>query len=221
MKRRAQRRIDCGSGAGGAMLAAQNASAARMPVASLLSFAIAVTAGAPAAAGVQSATAADAKPAVAAPVDPLFDCYRLNYAWGFTLAGSVVGRDGTILHYRMRDKDRSPKPDREGGAALFSTAALRAKFETAEASGHVEASVLATQVALVEKAAQGTISQADTGTRDAGSSTCHAYVRDEAHDRYRDVELGSDGAVSDLRATNSAAEAQQLIEWLRSVGVAK
>jgi len=192
-----------------------------MPVASLLSFAIAVTAAAPAAAGVQSATAADAKPAVAAPVDPLFDCYRLNYAWGFTLAGSVVGRDGTILHYRMRDKDRSPKPDREGGAALFSTAALRAKFETAEASGHVEASVLATQVALVEKAAQGTISQADTGTRDAGSSTCHAYVRDEAHDRYRDVELGSDGAVSDLRATNSAVEAQQLIEWLRSVGVAK
>ena len=99
MKRRAQRRIDCGGGAGGAMLVAQNASAARMPVASLLSFAIAVTAAAPAAAGVQSATAADAKPAVAAPVDPLFDCYRLNYAWGFTLAGSVVGRDGTILHY--------------------------------------------------------------------------------------------------------------------------
>jgi len=98
---------------------------------------------------------------------------------------------------------------------------LRAKFETAEPASHADASVLATQVALVDKAAQGTITRADTGARDAGTSTCHAYVRDEAHDRYRDIELGSDGAVSDSRVTNSAAEAQQLIEWLRSVGVAK
>ncbi|HZX90266.1 MAG TPA: hypothetical protein VFE67_06460, partial [Rudaea sp.] len=83
------------------------------------------------------------------------------------------------------------------------------------------AAALAENKALIDAAGSGKLTIADGGARDAGSSGCHAYVHDAAHKRYRDIELGSDGGVSDMRTTNDAPEAQQLLKWLRSVGVAK
>jgi hypothetical protein len=74
---------------------------------------------------------------------------------------------------------------------------------------------------LIDAAGAGKLAVADSGARDAGSSSCHAYVHDAARKRYRDIELGSDGGVSDMRTTNDAPAAQQLLKWLRSVGVAQ
>src|SRR5512143_2516775 len=70
-------------------------------------------------------------------VDPVFDCYRLNYAWGFSLAGAMVDRDGTIRRYRMQERDRSPTPARDGAAVYFPAGELRGKYAAAEASGTV------------------------------------------------------------------------------------
>jgi len=81
--------------------------------------------------------------------------------------------------------------------------------------------VLAGNKALIDAAGSGKLSVADGGARDAGSSGCHAYVHDAARKRYRDIELGSDKGVSDVRTINDAPEAQQLLKWLQSIGVAK
>jgi len=78
----------------------------------------------------------------------------------------------------------------------------------------------ALEMTLAAQAASGAITTVDTGTRDAGSSSCHAYLADAAGTRYRDVELGSDGGVADTRVVNAAPEAQQLLDWLRAIGVA-
>ncbi len=154
-------------------------------------------------------------------IDPVFDCYRLNYAWGFSLAGAMVDRDGTVRRYRMRERDRSPAPALDGAAVYFPADELRAKFAEAEAAGTVGLAALEEKTALIAKAAQGRISNEPSGVSDAGTSSCHAYEFDRANGRYRDVELGSGDAVTDKRITNDADEAAQLLRWLRSIGVAE
>lgn len=172
----------------------------------------------PAGAGIHAVTADAADPAAIVPV---FDCYRTNSAWGFTLSGKVVDADGTIWSYSRRGQPWLPQQAGAGEANYLGAADLHAKYAGAKSSGKVDVTVLQQQTALIAKAAEGKVTRADTGVRDAGTSTCHAYLADAAKARYRDVELGSDGGVADSHFSNAAAEAMQLIDWLRSIGVAK
>jgi hypothetical protein len=168
---------------------------------------------------VAPATPANMAPA-AVTLDPVFDCYHANSAWGYTLAGKVIDAEGKILSYGKHGKAWLPALVKDGDAVYLTAADLRAKFADAKDAGNVDAKALADNSALIAKAAEGKLTRTDTGTRDAGSSTCHAYIHDEAQRRYRDIELGSDGGVSDMHVANSAAEAQALLNWLKSVGVA-
>jgi hypothetical protein len=181
--------------------------------------------GATIAAALAAAAAARADDAeTAAPAQapvPVFDCFAMNSAWGFTLSGKLVDADGNVFSYGRRGKAWLVEPVTEGSAKYYSDADLQDKFSDARRTGQIDAAALAENKALIEAAASGKLTIADGGARDAGSSSCHAYVRDAARKRYRDIELGSDGGVSDLRTTNDAPEAQQLLKWLRSVGVAK
>ena len=154
-------------------------------------------------------------------LDPVFDCFRVNSAWGFALSGTVVDRHGGIYRYSMGGKGWAPPSTQVDGARYYRDADLRAKFADAKGNGSVDAKALVENTALIVKSAEGKILRTDTGTRDAGSSTCHAYIHDETQQRYRDVELGSDGGVSDMRDSNDAAEAQTLLAWLKSIDVAR
>jgi hypothetical protein len=175
-----------------------------------------------------SLCAAENSPPAAEPVttpetallDPVFDCFRVNTAWGFALSGTMVDRSGGIYRYSTRGKGWAPPSTQVDGATYYRDADLRAKFADAKGDGSVDAQALAENAALIVKSAEGRIQRADTGTRDAGSSTCHAYIHDETRQRYRDVELGSDGGVSDMRDSNDAAAAQTLLMWLKSIDVA-
>jgi hypothetical protein len=169
-----------------------------------------------------SAPAAASNPAPAvATLDPVFDCYHANSAWGFTLGGKVIDSKGKIWSYGKRGQAWLPTRVEEDDASYLTAKDLQAKFLEAKEAGNVEAKALTDNAALIAKAAQGKLTQADTGTRDAGTSACHAYIHDEARQRYRDVDLGSDGGINDVRTTNSMAEAQTLLAWLKSIGVAK
>lgn len=152
---------------------------------------------------------------------PRFDCFAANSAWGHTLSGKVIDANGTIWSYGRRGQAWLPQVERDGGAAYLSAGELRAKYAQAHVAGNVAADVLQENTAAIAAAAAGTITRSDTGVRDAGSSTCHAYVEDSARARFRDVELGSDGGVADQRVTNAAPEAAQLLAWLHSVDVAR
>jgi len=169
-----------------------------------------------------SARAGDAETAAPAQaLVPVFDCFAMNSAWGFTLSGKLIDTDGKVFSYGRRGKAWLVMPVTEGSTKYYSDADLQDKFGDARRTGQVEAAALAENKALIDAAGAGKLAVADGGARDAGSSGCHAYVHDAAHKRYRDIELGSDGGVSDMRTTNDAPEAQQLLKWLRSVGVAK
>ena len=177
--------------------------------------------------GTASAAAASAAdpgspaPAPEQTIVPLFDCYRTNSAWGFALSGKVIDSDGNIYSYGRRGKAWLATPVKEQGGSYYADAELQEKFTGARRAESVDASALAEKTALIEAAGLGKLTIADGGARDAGYSGCHAYVRDAARRRYRDVDLGSDGGVNDMRTTNDAAAAHALLRWLRSIGVAQ
>lgn len=166
------------------------------------------------------ATPASTVPA-AATLDPVFDCFHTNSAWGYTLSGKLIDSKGKIWSYGKRGKAWLPALVKDGDAVYLTTADLQVKFAEPKEAGNVDAKALADNAALIIKAAEGKLDQTDTGTRDAGTSTCHAYIHDETQQRYRDIELGTDGGVSDMHIANAASEAQTLLTWLKSVGVAK
>jgi hypothetical protein len=173
------------------------------------------------AAAVSGHAAEPTQQAAVSELDPVFDCYHTNSAWGFSLSGKVIDSKGKVWSYGKRGQAWLPTLIKEGDVVFLTAKDLQAKFVEPKETGSVDAKALTDNAALIAKAAQGKLTQADTGTRDAGASTCHAYIHDEAERRYRDIDLGSDGGVSDMRDTNSAAEAQTLLTWLKSVGVAK
>lgn len=166
-------------------------------------------------------TPASAQPASAPAVTPVFDCFHINFAWGFSLAGKLVDSDGTIYSYRKTKPAWLPHEVVENGVRYLSEADLQAKYAEREKSGNIDAKTLAEKTALIDAAGKGKVVHEDGGARDAGSSSCHAYVRDAAKARYRDVDLGSDGGVNDVRSRNDAAPAQDLLTWLKSAGVAR
>jgi len=180
-----------------------------------LALSAALAAGTPAQAG-------DAETPVAAQtLVPLFDCFAMNSAWGFTLSGKLIDAGGNVFSYGRRGKAWLAMPVMEGSAKYYSEADLQDKSSDARRTGQIDAATLAANTALIDAAGAGKLAVADGGARDAGSSGCHAYVHDAARKRYRDIELGSDGGVSDTRITNDAPAAQQLLKWLSSVGVAQ
>lgn len=152
---------------------------------------------------------------------PVFDCYHVNHAWGFFLAGTVIDDRGQIFTYRTADKALEPTAVVEQGQVFYSDADLARKFENRTVAGHVEKSALDEKSTLVRRAATGSIVRQDTGVRDAGVGACHAYIHDRQQHRYRDVTLGSYGSINDQRVKNTAEAAQTLLAWLRSVRAAQ
>jgi hypothetical protein len=161
-----------------------------------------------------------AAPPSGSAVDPVFECYRANSAWGFVMAGAMIDRDANVYRYAITSKDPRPFFADPAAENFWSAAVLQARFAPSQRSGSIDGGTLATNVALVSKTVEGKITRSDTGVHDAGSSVCHAYVLEPSGQRYRDIVLGSDDAVADFRLVNSAPEAKTLIEWLRSAGVA-
>jgi hypothetical protein len=153
-------------------------------------------------------------------LEPVFDCYHANSAWGFTLSGKVIDNQGKIWSYGKHGQAWQPAPAKDGGAVYLTAKMLHAKFVEPKEAGSVDAKALQENCELIAKAGKGTLTRADTGVRDAGTSACHAYIRDAANERYQDIDLGSDNGVSDVRNSNDAPEAKVLLTWLQSVGVA-
>jgi hypothetical protein len=164
--------------------------------------------------------AAEPPSAPSAAIEPVLDCYRANSAWGFTLSGKVIDNTGKIWSYGKHGQAWQPMLTKDHGAVYLTNQVLAAKFVEPKVVGSVDAKALRDNSELIAKAGKGTLTQADTGVRDAGTSACHAYIHDEANQRYQDIDLGSDNGVSDMRSSNDAREAQLLLTWLKSVDVA-
>ncbi len=171
-----------------------------------------------AAAAQAPATAPKSTSAIATPV---FDCFHINSAWGFSMSGRFIDGDGTIYSYQRKVPAWLPHEVVEGDSRYLRDEDLQSKYAGREKVGSVVASELDLHRASIAAAAEGKLVPAGPAANDAGSSTCHAYVRDAGKNRYRDVNLGTDGGVSDVPLRNDSAQAQQLISWLKTIGVSR
>ncbi len=171
------------------------------------------------------ACAAQAPVATPAPMSaisaPVFDCFHINSAWGFSMSGRFIDSDGTIYSYQRKAPPWMPRDIVEGDRHYLRDEDLQSKYEGREKVGSVTVSELDHHRASIEAAGKGKLVHAGPAANDAGSSSCHAYVRDAGKSRYRDVNLGTDGGVSDMPLRNDSTQAQDLLAWLKTVGVSK
>ncbi|HET7777771.1 MAG TPA: hypothetical protein VFL07_04405, partial [Rudaea sp.] len=81
---------------------------------------------------------------------PVFDCFAMNSAWGFTLSGKLIDSDGNVFSYGRRGKAWLVTPATEGGAKYYSEADLQDKFSDARRTGQqIDAAALAGNKALI------------------------------------------------------------------------
>jgi hypothetical protein len=144
----------------------------------------------------------------------VFDCYHVNFAWGYILKGFYIDRDGRIYNYDRKGDPWLPNSVRKGSHS-YPGPDLMSKFRNRKSAGEIDPSLLKEKVALIEPASGGKIYR-EPMLHDAGWFGCVAYLFDERNDIYTAVTLGAWG---DFTERNSSQEAQSLLSWLTSLRV--
>jgi len=140
----------------------------------------------------------------------VFDVYEENYAWGHTLRGFVIERDGRVRTYDHSDERWLPTQDRAGRVAETD---LADKFYGSKARLTLSADAVRAKAQLLPAAAHGTITRFSQ-SRDRGRFAFVGYIYDPDRSSYRPVVVGADG---DWLETNTAPAAQELLQWLNEV----
>jgi hypothetical protein len=140
----------------------------------------------------------------------VFDCYYVNFAWGYKLSGVFIDSKGQVFKYNRNGNPWLPPSVREG-ASVHPESELLEKYMNAEIVGQVDKTVLNEKIKLIGAASEGTITRTPHA-KDAGGRGCVAFSYDEKNKSYKETRLGSRG---NFTTTNSAPEAQELYYWLQ------
>ena len=144
----------------------------------------------------------------------LFDCYHVNFAWGYTLNGFYIDGDGRIYTYDRKGDPWLPDSVQKGSHS-YPEPDLMSKFKNRKSAGRIKPSIIKEKIALIRPASQGEISTQHQAY-DSGWSGCVAYLFDEHADTYTAIILGAEG---DFLERNSSQEAKSLLLWLRSLQI--
>jgi len=145
----------------------------------------------------------------------LFDCYYVNFAWGYTLSGYFINQDGAIFRYDRGDNRWLPESIREDSFVISSTD-LIAKFSNQEYIGEIDPNLLKEKIALIPAVVGGKITEEQVAA-DAGWGGCVTYRYHPDLDAYSEIPLGAGG---DFLIKNNAPEAEELLIWLQDINVA-
>jgi len=163
-----------------------------------------------------SAIAALALASCAEPLTPpepgeyLFEVEYVNFAWGFSYHGFVVGGDGRVYSYDLSDTRQPPPAGDE-----FTPGELQAKYAHRSALvGSVSAAEAQSRYARVADALAGALTPEQGACADAGTTRFTALVFDAATGKYRRVLLHQRG---DVARTNTSPAARELFHWLADV----
>lgn len=140
----------------------------------------------------------------------IFDCYHVNFAWGYRLDGFYIDKNGKIFKYNRNGDPWLPDSVKQGGM-VYPESDLYDKYKNKQLIGNVEQQYLQSKIVLIQKAARGKLSRRHTGN-DAGASGCVAYLFSPEKKEYREIRLGSSG---DYEEINSSSAAHELFKWLK------
>jgi hypothetical protein len=140
----------------------------------------------------------------------VLESYTVELTWGYQLSGLYIDNDGAVWAYQH---DGTPwYPDKLKPGEL-SARDMLTKHKNARKVGTVDPRLLRDMSQMIKPAARGTVTR-PAGSAAAGGSLEVAYLFDPESSVYREIILAGQG---DRVATNSAPEAQLLLDYLREV----
>ena len=146
----------------------------------------------------------------------LFEGSYVNYAWQPSVSGFYVTGDGTVFAY---DYYASAPPDSghpytEYGPGMTEQQITGKYGAASTAIGKLDAQELYERLGGVASARDGVLLM-QSMCADAGDMRYVGYLYDPASSTYTLALLGANG---DRAVKNTAPEAQQLVDWLKSLG---
>jgi len=138
----------------------------------------------------------------------LFDCYAINFAWGFHLEGFFIDSEGRVYTYDHSNEVWHGPPD-----GRPSDEDLTEKHRGAELILKIPRDIIAGKYPLVAKAKDGKVTRKSAGA-DMGAHVFEGFLWDPDAGRYDPVLLRSTG---DWEEINTSRSARELVEWLETI----
>jgi hypothetical protein len=144
--------------------------------------------------------------------DVVLESYSIDQTWGYKLSGMYITADGAVWAYEQTGTPWYPEKLKNG--ELYERDMLT-KHKNAHQIGSVDRTLLRDMTKMIKPAARGRVTHASGSPYASGSGALEvAYLFDPRSSTYSEIILAGQG---DRVATNSAPEAQVLLDYLRDV----
>jgi len=140
----------------------------------------------------------------------LLESYTVEMTWGYKLSGIYIDGDGGVWAYEQTGTPWYPEKLTPGE---LSERDMLTKHKNRHRIGTVDRKQLLDMAQMIKPAARGKVTHAASSYAGSGSVDV-AYLFDPETERYHEIILAGEG---DRIATNSAPEAQVLLDYLRNV----
>jgi len=140
----------------------------------------------------------------------LLESYSVDQTWGYKLSGMYIAADGSVWAYEQTGTPWYPEQLKSG--ELYERDMLT-KHKNARQIGTVDRALLHNMAQMIKPAARGHVTRA-AGSAYGNSSLEVAYLFNPDSSTYREIILAGQG---ERVATNSAPEAQTLLDYIHDV----
>ncbi len=140
----------------------------------------------------------------------LLESYTVEMTWGYELSGVYIDSDGGVWAYEHAGTPWYPEKLKPGE---LSERDMLTKHANPRKIGTVDRTLLHDMAQMIKPAVRGTVTRAAGSSAGTGSLEV-AYLFDPDAATYHEIILAGQG---DRVATNSAPEAQVLLDYLREV----
>lgn len=141
--------------------------------------------------------------------DVLLESSSVEMTWGYQLSGMYIKADGTVWSYELTGTPWYPDKLKPGELSAHD---MLTKHKGARQIGTVDPKLLHDMAAMIKPAARGKVTR--PGITDGGGTLEVAYLYNPKQSTYREIVLAGQG---DRVASNSAPQAQMLLDYLRDV----
>jgi len=140
----------------------------------------------------------------------LFQCERINYAWGNFHSGWFLDSEGYVRAYEQPEHWTFPNAT----GILADTAMLANLVQADSICLQIDAKELSDKVRLIERASKGVLSNPVNEMNDFGSIVYNCYTYDPKTKSYHCFLLNQYG---DFMISNKSAAAKELYLWLQDL----
>jgi hypothetical protein len=140
----------------------------------------------------------------------LFQCERINYAWGDFHRGWILDSEGYVRAYVQPEHWTFPN-----SSGMISDSAMQSNLIQADSiCMQLDLNELSDKVSLIEQASKGDLSKPVNEMCDYGALVYNCYMYDQKTKTYHCFLLNQYG---DFMISNKSNAAKKLYEWLQGI----